>query len=97
MLEKLNRMFGGWKREEPFKPADTVASYETAQVERAKDVEQVHVCIGDACPDASCMQATDCLEVAAPPTSYQQSPIPVLPVTSLPFSPLYKSFFTPGD
>lgn len=45
MLEKLNRTFGGWKREKAFAPFDTVASYETAQVEKGKDVEQVHVCI----------------------------------------------------
>ena len=45
MLSKLNRTFGGWKREKAFTPFNTVASYETAQVERVKDVEQVHVCI----------------------------------------------------
>lgn len=45
MISKLNRSFGGWKRENAFSPFDTSASYETAQVEKIKDVEQVHLCI----------------------------------------------------
>ncbi|MGN0136917.1 insulinase family protein [Anaerotignum sp.] len=45
MLEKLNQKLGGWKREQPFQPYDTQASYHISCVEKEKDVEQVHVCI----------------------------------------------------
>ena len=45
MLEKLNGTLGGWKREQPFRPYDTQASYHISHVEKEKDVEQVHICI----------------------------------------------------
>ena len=45
MLEKLNGTLGGWKREQPFQPYDTQASYYISHVEKEKDVEQVHTCI----------------------------------------------------
>lgn len=45
MLERLNGALGGWRREQPFQPYDTAASYHTAAVEREKDVEQVHTCL----------------------------------------------------
>lgn len=45
MLEKLNGALGGWKREQPFRPYDSAASYHIAAVEREKDVEQVHTCL----------------------------------------------------
>ena len=45
MLEKLNAALGGWKREQPFQPYNTAASYQIAAVEKEKDVEQVHVCL----------------------------------------------------
>lgn len=45
MLEKLNRIWGGWRRETPFTPFDTKANYEISHIRREKDVEQVHICL----------------------------------------------------
>lgn len=45
MLEQLNGALGGWKREKPFRPYDTSASYHISEVQREKDVEQVHTCL----------------------------------------------------
>ena len=45
MLERLNEALGGWKRETPFVQHDTTAAYRISQVEREKDIEQVHICL----------------------------------------------------
>ena len=45
MLGKLNEKLGKWKRETPFVQQDTHADYQTAQVEKEKDIEQVHICL----------------------------------------------------
>ena len=45
MLGKLNEKLGQWKRETPFVQQDTHADYQTAQVEKEKDIEQVHICL----------------------------------------------------
>lgn len=45
MLQKLNEKLGQWKRETPFVQQDTHADYQTAQVEKEKDIEQVHICL----------------------------------------------------
>ncbi len=45
MLAQLNRSLGGWRREQPFRQHDTKAGYHPSQVEREKDVEQVHICL----------------------------------------------------
>lgn len=45
LLGQLNAVLGGWKREKPFQPYDTSASYHVSEVEREKDVEQVHTCL----------------------------------------------------
>ncbi len=45
MLGKLNEKLGQWKRETPFVQRDTHADYRTAQVEKEKDIEQVHICL----------------------------------------------------
>ena len=45
MLQKLNEKLGKWKRETPFVQQDTHADYQTAQVEKEKDIEQVHICL----------------------------------------------------
>ena len=45
MLGKLNKKLGRWKRETPFVQQDTHADYQTAQVEKEKDIEQVHICL----------------------------------------------------
>lgn len=45
MLAQLNEKLGKWRRETPFIPFDTAAGYQISQVEKEKDIEQVHVCI----------------------------------------------------
>ena len=45
MLERLNEALGGWIRETPFVQHDTTAAYRISQVEREKDIEQVHICL----------------------------------------------------
>lgn len=45
MFQKLNQALGQWKREKPFAPYTTEATYHLSGLQKEKDVEQVHTCL----------------------------------------------------
>lgn len=45
MLELLNQYFGRWQAKQPYQPYQTKASYQSVQIQRSKDIEQMHTCI----------------------------------------------------
>lgn len=45
MLELLQQYFGRWKAKQPYHPYQTKASYQVVQIQKSKDIEQLHTCI----------------------------------------------------
>lgn len=45
MLELLQQYFGRWQAKQPYQPYQTKASYQMVQIQKSKDIEQLHTCI----------------------------------------------------